>query len=56
MLSHTHTQVEHYHKKQSFYMDEECRENELRVASSGKPHDLATRAGHIIKVRSNLMH
>ena len=37
-----HTRVvEHYHKKQSYYIEEECKENELRVTSSGKPQDLA---------------
>ena len=43
--------VEHYHKKQSYYIEEECKENELRVTSSGKPQDLASKAAHLMRVR-----
>ena len=47
--THTHT-VEHYKKKQSRYIDEECLPNEMRVGSAGKAHDLATRAMHTLRV------
>lgn len=55
--THTHTPmhharvVEHYHKKQSYYIEEECKENELRVTSSGKPQDLASKAAQLMRVR-----
>ena len=42
--------VEHYNKKQSIYIGEECRENEIRITSSGKPHDIATKLLHTLKV------
>lgn len=42
--------MEHYSRKQSRYITERSRENELVVASAGKAKDLATKAVHIMKV------
>lgn len=43
--------VDHYHKTSSQYIAGAKLTNELQVSSSGKPHDLATRALHILRVK-----
>lgn len=53
--THTHETVEHYHKKQSIFIDEECKVNEVRVSSSGKPQDIATKVSHIMMVRQSTL-
>lgn len=42
--------MEHYKKKQSRYIEEESLPNEMRVGSTGKAQDLASRALHRLKV------
>ena len=44
--------VEHYKKKQSTYIEDPLRPNELRITGAGKAHDLANKAAVVLKVNA----
>ena len=46
--------MEHYKKKQSRYIEDALRPNELRITGAGKAHDLTSKAAELLKVRTIL--